>query len=88
MITNQTLVKVKNNFQITIPFEIRERIKLIEGDILEVAIKDMSIIFKPKKIIDRCSIDAQIAQGLSDYQNERILGPFKTVKEFKKYIKK
>jgi len=47
------LVKVKEKYQVTIPAKIRKELNLQVGDYLEVKAQEMSIIFKPKTMIDR-----------------------------------
>ncbi len=82
------LVKVKNKFQVTIPTEIRDETNIKEGDILEVLVKNKTIVFKPKVVVDRESVEAAINEGLADYEAGRVIGPFESVKEFKAAIKK
>ncbi|MBF0555577.1 MAG: AbrB/MazE/SpoVT family DNA-binding domain-containing protein [Nitrospirae bacterium] len=77
------LVKVKNKFQVTIPNEIRLQAHIKEGDILEVIVQDKAIVFKPSAVLDRDSVDAAIAEGLRDYKEGRVFGPFDSVEEFK-----
>lgn len=84
-----SLVKVKSKFQVTIPTDIREKINLKEGELLEIiATDDQTIILKPQIIIDRDSVKSSIIEGLKDYQEGRTVGSFKSVKEFKAAIKK
>lgn len=82
------LVRVKNKFQITIPTKVRKEIRIKEGDILEVCIKDNTIVIKPKIVVDRSSIENAINEGLMDYKKGEMLGPFKNIKEFKSALKK
>lgn len=83
-----SLVKVKNKFQVTIPAEIRDKVNLAVGDVLEATIQNNNIVLKPKAIVDRESLEAAIAEGLEDYEKGRVFGPFKSVKEFKAALKK
>ncbi|KWT74626.1 AbrB/MazE/SpoVT family DNA-binding domain-containing protein [Candidatus Magnetominusculus xianensis] len=83
-----SLVKVKNKFQVTIPAEIREAANIKEGDILEVVFQDKTIVFKPKVVLDRESAEASIAEGLKDYREGRIFGPFDSIKGFKAALSK
>ena len=48
-----SLVKVKEKFQITLPAEIREKLDLAVGDILEATITGETIMLKPKAVVDR-----------------------------------
>jgi AbrB family looped-hinge helix DNA binding protein len=84
-----SLVKIKNKFQITIPTEIRNEIHVKEGDILEAIVKDKTIIFKLKDVIDdHGNVLADIAEGLKDYQEGRVFGAFNSVSEFKTVFNK
>jgi AbrB family looped-hinge helix DNA binding protein len=47
------LVKVKDKFQITIPAEVRDEMRLSVGDILEATVEDNVIVLKPKVVVDR-----------------------------------
>jgi len=47
------LVKIKGKYQITIPAELREKIDLEVGDLLEANVEDNKITFTPKKVVDR-----------------------------------
>jgi AbrB family looped-hinge helix DNA binding protein len=47
------LVKVKEKFQITLPAELREKLNLAVGDILEATTDGKTIVLKPKAVIDR-----------------------------------
>lgn len=83
-----SLVKVKNKFQVTIPSEIRNKVKIEVGDILEATVQNKNIVLKPKVVVDRESLEAAIAEGLEDYEEGRVFGPFKSVKGFKEALKK
>lgn len=47
------LVKIKEKYQVTLPAEIREKLALKVGDLLEVDLKDKNIVLKPKTLIDK-----------------------------------
>lgn len=83
-----SLVKVKNKFQVTIPTEIREAAHIKEGDILEVVLQDKAIVFKPKVVLDRESVEASISEGLKDYREGRVFGPFDSVDGFRAALSK
>ncbi|MBV6343194.1 AbrB/MazE/SpoVT family DNA-binding domain-containing protein [Candidatus Magnetobacterium casense] len=76
-------VKVNNKFQVTIPAEIREKAHIKEGDVLEVVCQDKTIVFKPRAVSGSEGIDAAIAEGVKDYQEGRVFGPFDSIEEFK-----
>lgn len=45
------LIKVKRNFQVTIPSGLRKKLNIKEGDYLDVLEKNGGIIIKPMKVI-------------------------------------
>ncbi|OGX36297.1 MAG: AbrB family transcriptional regulator [Omnitrophica WOR_2 bacterium RIFCSPLOWO2_12_FULL_50_9] len=46
------VMQIRQNFQITLPAEIRKKLHLEVGDFLETEIKDGRVIIKPQKTID------------------------------------
>ena len=44
--------KVQRNYQITLPAELRKRLGLKIGDMLEIAVKGTTLILKPKRAVD------------------------------------
>lgn len=48
-----SLVKVKGKYQVTIPVEIREKIDVAVGDLLEVTQENNKITLSPKRVVDR-----------------------------------
>jgi AbrB family looped-hinge helix DNA binding protein len=69
------LVKVKEKYQVTLPTEIREKVGLAVGDLLEVEIQGTKITLTPKSVVDR-----EIALALEDHDKGRAIGPFRTAK--------
>ncbi len=47
------LVRVKKKYQVTIPTEIRQKLALKVGDVLETELQDNRIILKPKMLVDK-----------------------------------
>ena len=45
------LVRVKKNYQITIPQNLRKMIRVVVGDYLEVDIQDGTLVIRPVKVI-------------------------------------
>ncbi len=88
------LTKVGKRHQVTIPKEIFERLKLKEGDHLEVVDKDNTIVFIPSKVIPKDQewfytkewqdkereADEDIAKG-------NISGPFDNAEDLLKSLK-
>lgn len=46
-----TLMKIRKNYQVTIPRNLRDRFNLAEGDYLEVETSNGAIVLKPVKVI-------------------------------------
>ena len=63
------LVKVKDKFQVTIPAEIREVMRLAVGDILEATIQDKHIVLKPKAIVDREQAWMKIERAMASVED-------------------
>jgi AbrB family looped-hinge helix DNA binding protein len=65
------IVTVKTKFQIVIPQQIREQVRVQIGDILEADVQDGKITFTPKSLIDR-----HLAEALEDIRKGRTHGPY------------
>ncbi len=88
------LVKVKKNYQITIPQSLRKLVRLAVGDYVEINVKDDVLVIRPVKVIHpdqeyfftrewqqkEAEADRDIAQG-------RLAGPFEKVDEALKALK-
>ena len=88
------LVKVKRNYQITIPQNLRKLIRLAEGDYVEMEIKDGALMLKPVKVVHpdqeyfftkewqekESAADQDLAQG-------KVVGPFENFKDALKALK-
>ena len=70
------LVKVKGNFQVTIPNSLREQVGLNVGDVLEAKVHRGSITLTP-----RSDIDERLAEGLKDLEDGHSSGPYSNVAE-------
>ena len=77
------IVKVKEKFQVTVPVHIRAQLSLKVGDFLEARVKNGHLELSPKTLIDR-----EIALGEADMKAGRYLGPFATVKEGVRALKR
>lgn len=82
------LVKVKEKFQVTIPNEIRNKIHLSVGDLLEARVHDNTIVLKAKAVVDRGAVETAIQEGLDDIKKGRIHGPFYSVDKMLKSLRK
>ena len=90
---DMTIVKVKRNFQITLPRDLRKKFNITEGDYMDVKIKEGGMSIKPVKIInpgqeyfytkewqkDEADADKDIAEG-------KIAGPFDTAADLIKEL--
>jgi len=70
------VVKVMEHRQVAIPKALFEKLALQVGDYLEVNIKRGTLVYAPKKLIDR-----DIAEALRDIEEGRVVGPFETAAE-------
>jgi len=76
------LVRVKQKFQVTIPDDVRRRVGLEVGDMLEASTKNNMITLRPKIVVDRHpAIDARLREGLADIKAGRVYGPFDSAKD-------
>ncbi len=88
------LVKVKKNYQITIPQALRKLIRLAEGDYVEMDVQDNSLVIRPVKVVHpdqeyfftkewqkkESEADREIVEG-------RLAGPFEDMDEAVKTLK-
>ena len=65
------LVRLKRKGQMTIPAEIRERLQLRDGDLLEVTAAGRTIVLVPKMVVDRA------ASGAGEPDDEPLVVPLK-----------
>jgi len=89
------LVKVKRNYQITIPQNLRRIIRLTVGDYVEVDIQDDTLVIRPVKVVHpdqeyfftkewqekEAGADREIAGG-------KMVGPFENAPDALKALKK
>jgi AbrB family looped-hinge helix DNA binding protein len=70
------LVTVKDKFQIVIPQDVRRKVGIAVGDLLEATVERGHIKLVPKAVIDR-----SLARGLADLEAGRSHGPYRSVSE-------
>jgi len=80
-------VKIGVSRQVVIPKKIHEKLGLAPGDYLEVELKDGTVVFTPKTLIDK-RLEKRLAEGLRDIQEGRVTGPFRTAKEALKALRR
>ncbi len=89
-----SLVKVKKNFQVTIPIELRKALNIAVGDYLEVENQDGELVLKPVKMVhpDQAYFftkEWQACEALADEAIARgkVLGPFENLRKGLKALK-
>lgn len=65
-----SLVKVKQNYQVTIPVEVREQLHIELGDLFEATVYNDGILLTPKVVVDKTS-PAQAPKGLEKWERRR-----------------
>ncbi|MFO0795170.1 MAG: AbrB/MazE/SpoVT family DNA-binding domain-containing protein [Candidatus Brocadiaceae bacterium] len=89
------LIKIKQNYQITIPQELRKKFNVAVGDYLEIEDQEEGLVIKPVKVVrpdqayfytpewqkKEAEADEAIAKG-------EVLGPFDNAKDAIKALKK
>jgi len=80
------LVKVKRNYQITIPQNLRKIIRLTVGDYVEVDIKDDTLVIRPVKVVHpdqeyffTKEWQEKEAEAERDIAEGKVVGPFKNL---------
>jgi AbrB family looped-hinge helix DNA binding protein len=63
------LVKIKEKYQITIPAEVRDEMRLSVGDILEATVEDNVIVLKPKAVVDREQAWMKIERAMASVED-------------------
>lgn len=91
--TTQTLIKVKKNYQVTLPPSMRKEYKIMEGDYIEMTKKGQDTVIRPVKLVHpdqayfytkewqkgEAEADKDIAKG-------RVVGPFDNIKDAMKEL--
>ena len=82
------LVKVRRNYQLTIPQALRRKIRLAVGDFVEIDIKDETLVIRPMKGVHPdqehfFSLEWQQreAEADRDLAEGNVIGPFVDVSE-------
>jgi AbrB family looped-hinge helix DNA binding protein len=88
------LVKVKRNYQITIPQNLRRIIRLVVGDYVEVDIQDDTLVIRPVKVIHpdqeyffTKEWQEKEAEAEQDIAEGKVVGPFENVRDAFKALK-
>lgn len=78
----RSVVKVMDHRQVAIPKTLFEALRIDVGDYLEAEVRAGQLVYTPKSLVDR-----DIAEALTDIENGRVAGPFRTVKEVMQSLK-
>ena len=88
------LIKVKRNYQITIPQSLRKMIRLAVGDYLEVDIQDNTLVIRPVKVVHpdqeyffTKEWQQKEAKAEKDIAEGKLAGPFETPADALKALK-
>lgn len=88
------LVRVKRNYQITIPQNLRRMIRLAVGDYVEVDIQDGTLVIRPVKLIHpdqeyffTKEWQEKEAEAEQDIAQGKVVGPFENDKDAIKALK-
>ena len=89
------LVKVKRNYQITIPQSLRKIVRLSVGDYVEVDIQDDTLVIRPVKVIHpdqeyffTKEWQAKEAEADKDIAEGKLVGPFENAADALQALKK
>ena len=75
------LVKVKEKYQVTLPAEVRQKVGLGVGDLLEADVKGKVITLTPRSVVDR-----DVAISLREFREGKGHGPFKSATEAIRFL--
>lgn len=88
------LVKVKRNYQITIPQSLRRIVRLSVGDYVEVDIQDDTLVIRPVKVVHpdqeyffTKEWQEKEAEADKDLVEGKVAGPFENVRDALKALK-
>jgi AbrB family looped-hinge helix DNA binding protein len=89
------LIKVKQNYQITIPNCLRKNLNIAVGDYMEVEKQDNELILKPVKMVHADEVyfhskewQKGEKQADKDIKKGDVLGPFENIADGLKALKK
>jgi antitoxin MazE len=89
------LIKIRKNFQVTIPQNLRRLIRLAEGDLVEAEVKDGALVIRPVHVVPAGQEyfytkewQAKEADADADIAADRLIGPVTSIDEALKILKK
>ena len=88
------LVKVKRNYQITIPQSLRRLVRLVVGDYVEVDIQGDTLVIRPVKVVHpdqeyffTKEWQEKEAEAEQDIAEGNVVGPFENARDALKALK-
>jgi len=91
----QSIVKVNQNFQVTIPALIRKKYDIDEGDLIEASDTAKGILLKPKMLLDKLPEvelsekgEKMLKESLDDFKAGRFSGPYDNINDLLRDLKK
>ena len=87
------LIKVRKNFQVTIPQSLRRLIRLAEGDLVEAEVKDGALVIRPVHVVPAGqeyfhTREWQVKEAGADIAASRLIGPVSSLTEAKELYDK
>ena len=89
-----SLVKVKRHSQITIPNDMRRKLKIVEGDYLEIVEHNNELVLKPVKMVHQDDAyfrtkewQAGESEADKDIAEGNVIGPFDNIGDALKALK-
>lgn len=93
--TDSAIVKVNQNFQVTIPAPIRKKCHIEEGDLVEARYIKGAVVLKPKILLDKLPEvelskkgEKMLQEALDDIKQGKVSGPYDNVDDLLRDLKK
>jgi AbrB family looped-hinge helix DNA binding protein len=77
------VVRIGVSRQVAIPKKLHDQLGLAPGDLLEVELEGDRLILTPKALVEK-----RLAEGLEDIRLGRVHGPFRSVPELLRSLRK
>ena len=82
-----TLARVKQNYQVTIPSELRKKFNVSEGDYIKIKIEPFKLVPSGQEYFHTKEWQKGEAEADKDIAEGRVVGPFNNVKDLIKELK-
>ncbi|PIP17285.1 MAG: hypothetical protein COX44_00675 [Candidatus Portnoybacteria bacterium CG23_combo_of_CG06-09_8_20_14_all_37_13] len=91
----QSIIKVNQNFQVTIPAIIRKKYNIDGGDLIEASATEQGILLKPKLLLDKLPEvelsekgKKMLRESLNDIRKGCLSGPYNNTDDLLANLKK